>query len=63
VVAKLKIIEKLKQKIIRKTGRYYSWCGHPSFDNFYNQFSCNFERSDPLKQGRCIEEFLLKKKK
>ena len=34
VVAALKIIEKLNQKIIRKTGRYYYDFGHSSFDNF-----------------------------
>jgi len=46
VVASLKIIDKFNQKIIRKTGRYFDF-GHSSFDNFFNQFSYNFERSDP----------------
>ena len=47
VVAALKIIEKLNQKIIRKTGRYYFDFGHSSFDNYLNQFSYNFECNDP----------------
>ena len=42
VVAALKIIEKLNQKIIRKTGRYFDF-RHSSYDNFINQFSYNFE--------------------